>query len=42
MPPRPKYTVLDDSLYEKVLGDERVESVMLAVADGLTVARKVG
>ena len=27
---------------EKVLADERVESVMLAVADGLTVARKLG
>ena len=26
---------------EKVLADERVESVMLAVADGLTLARKV-
>ena len=26
---------------EKVLADERVESVMLAVADGLTVARKL-
>jgi caffeoyl-CoA O-methyltransferase len=27
---------------EKVLADERVESVMLAVADGLTLARRVG
>jgi caffeoyl-CoA O-methyltransferase len=27
---------------EKVLADERVESVMLALADGLTLARKVG
>lgn len=27
---------------EQVLADERVESVMLAVADGLTVARKLG
>ncbi len=27
---------------DKVLADERVESVMLAVADGLTIARKVG
>jgi caffeoyl-CoA O-methyltransferase len=27
---------------EKVLADERVESVMLAVADGLTIARRLG
>ena len=27
---------------ERVLADERVESVMLAVADGLTLARRVG
>ena len=27
---------------EQVLADERVESVMLAVADGLTIARKLG
>jgi caffeoyl-CoA O-methyltransferase len=27
---------------DKVLADERVESVMLAVADGLTIARRVG
>jgi caffeoyl-CoA O-methyltransferase len=26
---------------EKVLADERVESVMLAVADGLTLARRL-
>lgn len=26
---------------EKVLADQRVESVMLAVADGLTLARKL-